>query len=235
MARFGSAPPKAYLGCFCGFDESNANSAGFLDLTKVDVEKFVDADDDALAKAVSASPKIIRAIAINKAPNLFYAEDVEPHHIESALMVAERADFMQRVGKALANRYADDGDEDIPVEKQIYNGFYSSADKSLLEEFQSSDWVKRRSLIPLFQDDRLKQLGRRLLVQENPENSSDETRRMFSEYLIEKWNTPKSEKPKWTTFESAESDLARAERDGICSTALLSEIREYFEDMKRNQ
>jgi len=55
------------------------------------------------------------------------------------------------------------------------------------------------------------------------------------QYLREKWNTPKSEKLKWTTFESAKSDLARAERDGICSTALLDEIRDYVEDVKGKQ
>lgn len=55
---------------------------------------------------------------------------------------------------------------------------------------------------------------------------------MFSEYLRERWNTPKSEKPKWTTFESAEADLERVEKNEACSVELVREIREYFEGMK---
>ena len=232
VARYGKTPPKAYIGCLCGFNENNGNSAGFLDLTLVDVEKFVDADDETLAKAVSASPKVIRAISINKAPNLFYAENVDPKYVEGARLVASRPDFKRRVGKALANRYPDEADEETPVEKQIYGEFYSNADKAALEVFQTSSWEKRRELILSFEDKRLKQLGRRLVVLENPESATQDEIESAKVYLRNKWNTPKSEKPKWTTFESAKADLLKATQDEIGSPDLLAEIRKYIEDME---
>lgn len=232
IERYGKAPPHAYLGCFCGFDENNKNSAGFFDLTLADINDYLDADEKTLADAVSKSPKVIRAISINKVPNLFYADDFDPEFIDAAKLIESRPDFQERVGKALANRYADKGDEEVPIEKQMFDGFYSNEDKKSLERFQNANWTERRQLIKSFKDQRLRQLGRRLAVFEDPDGSSPKELAKAREYLVQKWNTPKSEKPNWTTFGSAEKDLKKAKSDGIASVELIDEIRSYFDDMK---
>ena len=111
---------------------------GFLDLDLCDAS-IIDADDEELSKAVSKSPKRIRTVAVNKVPNLFPTTGQSVEQNALAELVSSHPDFQERVGQALANRYAD-SEAPEHVEQQIYaGGFYSSSDKELLEDWKTSD------------------------------------------------------------------------------------------------
>lgn len=232
--RFGGAP-QAYIGCFCGFSAGNANSAGFFDFNLADPADYVDADDDALANAVSASPKIIRSISINNAPNLFCARSINPKLLEKASLIQDRPDFQLRVGQALAARYKDkELDENRPVETKIYEGFYKNTDKALLRDFQSSDWTQRSDIVEQLEDPRLKQLGRRLVAFNSPRELDNNTKIAALKYLRDKWLTPADDKPKWTSFETAENDLLEIEEKRLVSTEILETWKTFFESRKRD-
>lgn len=232
--RFGG-PPRAYTGCFCGFSADNANSAGFFDLNSADPVDYVDADDDTLANAVSASPKIIRSISINNAPNLFYARSNDAKLFEKASLIQGRPDFQKRVGRALVARYKDRKiDENRPVETKIYEGFYTNADKALLRDFQSSDWTQRAGIVEQLEDPRLKQLGRRLIAFNSPQELDNNTKSAALEYLRNKWLTPADDKPKWTSFETVKNDLLEIEEKGMATVDVIEDWRAFFEDRKRD-
>lgn len=232
--RFGGAP-RAYTGCFCGFSTDNANSAGFFDLNLADPADYVDVDDDTLANAVSASPKIIRGISINNAPNLFYSRSNDPMLYEKASLIQGRPDFQMRVGRALAARYkGKELDENRPVETKIYEGFYTNTDKALLRDFQSSDWQQRADIIEQLEDPRIKQLGHRLVAFNSPRELDNNTKIAALEYLKHKWLAPVVDKPKWTSFETAENDLLEIEEKGLVSAENLEKWRVYFVRRKKN-
>ena len=54
--------------------------------------------------------------------------------------------------------------EELEIEEKIYDGFFDYDDRDLLEKFQESSWEDRLKIINRFHDDRLKQLGKRLIA-----------------------------------------------------------------------
>ena len=167
IERFGAAPPRSFVGVYAGTNPQNKNAMGFLDLDAGNVAEIVDADDEALMNAVSGTPKLIRSVSTNKAPNIFPITNPDPEHVAAAKLIAARPDFLKRVGQALADRFADQ-EEPSEVEKQIYGGFYSVADKHILQEFERVGWRHRANLIAKLEDHWLRQLGRRLIYWNAP-------------------------------------------------------------------
>jgi exodeoxyribonuclease-1 len=161
IERFGAAPPRSYFGAYVGTNPQNRNSAAFLDLDLCDAS-IIDANDQDLAKAVAASPKLIRTIAINKVPNVFPVANSSAAHSSLAQLVSARPEFHKRVGQALADRYAN-REPNQHVEQLIYDGFYSASDKQVLEDFTAADWRDRARIVTQLDDIRLKQLGMRLI------------------------------------------------------------------------
>lgn len=204
VLRFGGGPPRSYVGCFCGTSEGNATQAAFFDLEAGDPETLINADDAAIFEAVHGSPKIIRSIATNKAPALFSILKPEIEHQQKASSIAANATFRERVGRAMAARFEDGKPEpQIPIEKQIYDGFYSKADQALLTEFQQADWTRRHEIVAILGDFRLRQLGRRLVAFYGQELLSKPEVEQFESFVRERWYAPDVPVPEWTTFSSA--------------------------------
>ncbi len=204
IERFGAAPPRSYFGVFAGTNPQNSNSVAFLDLDLCDAS-IIDANDQDLAKAVAASPKLIRTIAINKVPNIFPVANPSSAHGSLARLVSAHPEFHQRVGQALADRYADKGPAQH-VEQLIYDGFYNAGDKRILEDFEVADWRDRAQVVAQLDDLRLKQLGMRLTFSNAPEFASKKYRSAASAAIRDRWLTKEQSTP-WTTKAIVEKQL----------------------------
>ncbi|MEH6648117.1 exonuclease domain-containing protein [Sulfitobacter sp.] len=232
IERFGAAPPRSYFGVFAGINPQNSNSVAFLDLDLCDAS-IIDADDQDLAKAVAASPKLIRTIAINKVPNVFLVANPSSAHGSLARLVSAHPEFHQRVGQALADRYADK-EPAQHVEQLIYDGFYNAGDKRVLEDFETADWRDRAQIVAQLDDLRLKQLGMRLIFSNAPEFTSKKYRSAASDAIRDRWLTKEPSTP-WTTKAIVEKQLheivsgEELDMDQICALqdfyhARISEI-----------
>ena len=209
VLRFGGGPPRAYVGCFCGTAAGNPTNAAFFDLEAADPEALIEADDAALFQAVDGTPQIIRSVATNKVPSLFPIANPDPDHLRKAALIAASPAFRARVGEAMAARYVEDpAAPPPPVEKQIYSGFYAKADRDLLAEFQRADWSRRREIVDLLADGRLRQLGRRLIAFHAPEIMTDDEAKQFEAFLRERWDAPDAPEIEWTTIASATRAIA---------------------------
>jgi exodeoxyribonuclease-1 len=204
VLRFGGGPPRSYVGCFCGISEGSATQAAFFDLQAGDPETLINADDVAIFEAVDGSPKIIRSIATNKAPALFSILNPEIEHQRKAAFIAANPAFRERVGRAMAARFEDGKTAPpVPIEKQIYGGFYSKVDQALLAEFQQADWARRHDIVGLLEDLRLRQLGRRLIAFYGQDVLSKFEIEQFEGFVHERWHAPDAPAPGWTTLSSA--------------------------------
>ena len=230
VERFGGGPPRATLGCFCGYSASNPNLAAFFDLEAGDPADFLTADDAALFAAVDATPKIIRSLSVNKTPALLSLPTPTDLQLRRAEVIANAPEFRARVAQALAARFPEDPAAPTPlVEKQIFGGFYSRADKALLVEFQRAEWRQRQELVAALSDPRLRQLGRRLVAFHAPQLLSLEERAQFEDWLSERWSSPDAPETEWMT-----ADKARRALDEICGNdgldqALIGEIEVYLQ------
>ena len=109
------------------------------------------------------------------------------------------------------------------MEERIYSGFYGNSDKELLEQFQTASWPERVSIINDFTDERLKQLGKRLIAFYAPELLTDEQRSAFKAFVQRRWNTSMDEAP-WTTAEHIWASL-----DELKSEIDESNWREFYQ------
>jgi exodeoxyribonuclease-1 len=230
VERFGGGLPRATIGCFCGTSASNPNQAAFFDLDAADPAEMLKADDAAVFAAVDVTPKIIRAFSINKSPALLAVAAPSAEQLRRAEVIANAPEFRTRVGQALAARFPEDPAAPTPpVEKQIYGGFYSHADKTLLAEFQRADWPRRQEMVATLADPRLRQLGRRLVAFHAPELLSAEERAQYEAWLLERWSAPDVPETEWTTLDRACSALDELRSDGGIDRGLVSEIEVYLQ------
>lgn len=228
VERFGASPPRSYYGVFAGKNPNNPNSVGFLDLDACDPASIIMADDATIERAVSASPKVIRTIAVNKAVNLFPIEHPNPVHTAGAAIVNSSAGFQERVGRALANRYAD-RDEPEHVEERIYSSFFSNAVKQTLEEFQNADWNTCFELLAKVEDVRLTQLGRRVLLANAPHLFSSAFRAKAEQSIRSKWMSNDPDVP-WTTKRDVEVQLDQLSENKIIEKLELDALREFYRE-----
>jgi exodeoxyribonuclease-1 len=134
-------------------------------------------DDEALAKRVARSPKILRKVKKNAAPMLCPLDEAPAQTlagIDPELWRARGRDI--RADQTLVKRLiavATAGETGYPpspyVERQIYDGFWSNADGRLLESFHAASWEDRVAITEKLQDPRLLWLARRLIFVERPE------------------------------------------------------------------
>jgi exodeoxyribonuclease-1 len=234
VLRFGGGPPRAFVGCFCGTATGNPTQAAFFDLEAGDPEALMQADDAALFQAVDGTPQIIRSIATNKVPSLFPIAKPDPDHLHKAALIAANPAFRVRVGLAMAARYVEDPvAPPPPVEKQIYGGFYSKADRDLLAEFQRADWPQRQEIVGLLTDARLRQLGRRLIAFHAPGALTAEEAAQFETFLRERWDAPDNPEIEWTTIASATRAIAELRVVPGADQTALDGVAEFIQRITR--
>jgi len=153
-----------------------------------------------------------------------------PVHIQRAEVIAQSPDFRSRVGNALAARFPQDPEAPPPpVEKQIFGGFYSHADKALLTEFQRADWLRRQEIAATLTDARLRQLGRRLVALHAPALLSPEERGQFDAWLRDRWSAPDVPETEWTTVDKSRRALSEIRAGGAVHGELVDEIEAYLQ------
>jgi len=230
VERFGGGPPHATVGCFCGMSASNANQAAFFDLDATDPADLLAVDDATLFAAVDATPKVIRAFSINKSPALLSVSTPSAIQVQRAHVIATAPDFRARVAQALAARFPKDPAAPLPpVEKQIYDGFYGHADKTLLAKFQPADWRRRQEIVSSLADPRLRQLGRRLVAFHAPDLLSTEERGQYEAWLRGRWSAPEDRETEWMTTVRAHAALDEMRADEGLDLGLVAEIEIFLQ------
>ena len=231
VERFAGGPPRATIGCFCGTSASNPNQAAFFDLDAADPAELLAADDATVFAAVDASPKVIRSLSINKSPALLSVPAPSAEHLQRAAVIADAPGFRARVAKALAARFPEDPAAPTPpVEKQIFGGFYSHADKARLTEFRRADWPRRQEIAAMLSDVRLRQLGRRLVALYAPELLSTEERAQYEAWLEGRWSAADAPEIEWTGKHRARAALVQMRTNGGVDPGLVDEIEAYLQD-----
>ena len=222
--RFGGNLPKTYTGCLCSIP-SNNNRVGFFDLDQSDPMDVILGDNELIEAAMQKSPQRIRNIAINQADTIRPAKNTNDEWDHICAVIEDNIDFRKTVSECIIDRYeSDEDDDEKTIEEKIYGGFYSNEDKSILEQFQLASWEERLNLLSRFSDERLKQLGRRLIAFNAPELLTTKEQDAFNAYLKNKW-TSEEEKTEWTTIKNVKEQLDKL-RDEGCNEALLERIKQ---------
>jgi len=229
VERFGAAPPRSYLGAYAGRSPDNPNSVGFMDLEMVDPVLLAGQGVDAIAAAVSSTPKQIRSVTVNKCPSLFAATEVPSEVLRRAQELAGMSDLHRTVGQAMAGRYAD---REAPkhIEQQIYGGFYSQADQRLLNQFQNADWETRVEIVQQLEDDRLRWLGQRIIHSNRPDLLEESDSTEWFRHIRDRWMSNDPDAP-WTTFEQVDRQIGEIADQGAMKQDAIDRLVEFYHDV----
>ena len=224
--RFGGHLPKTYTGCLCSIPSSN-NRVGFFDLDQSDPMDVILGDNELIEAAMQKSPQRIRNIAINQADTIRPAKNTndEWEHIcqlSKKILISER---LSQTASLTVMKVTEDDDEKT-IEEKIYGGFYSNEDKSILEQFQLASWEERLNLLSRLSDERLKQLGRRLIAFNAPKLLTQKEHDAFDTYLKHKWES-EDEKAEWITTIKVKEQLEELEKNG-CDLSVLNELKGFL-------
>ena len=114
------------------------------------------------------------------------------------------------------------------VEQQIYQGFYGQADQIALKGFGDADWFNRMEIISSFEDKRLRYLGLRLAMIEQPGLFDAKQLTAAADAIEKKWQHCPDNGNGWSTFGTVEEDLTEVERRDLVSAKDLEEMRAFF-------
>jgi exodeoxyribonuclease-1 len=231
--RFGGNAPKTYTGCLCGLPHNNKNMVGFFDLNQSDPMQLIHGTEQDIIEAMTKSPQRIRSLRLNQGDTIRPAstENFEWDHI-CAVIEGNEA-FQAMVSKCLENKYSEAEDIDLLVEEKIFAGFYSYQDKELLQKFQTSNWTGRLTLLGEVQDERIQQLGRRLVAFNAGHLLDDKYQDVVQEYLADKWSAGEAN-VRWATIASVHEQLSELEKEGF-DESLLEEMRIFYRNRIKAQ
>ncbi|MFY0624125.1 MAG: exodeoxyribonuclease I [Pelagimonas sp.] len=232
VGRFEAGPPKAIMGCLCGYAAKNQNQAHLFDLDAMDPQELITASDADLMAAMDAEPRTLRSISINKVPMLLPPATVTDEQRRRAQALAEAPELRQRLIATMTARYPADIDaRSQHVERQIFNGFYGWNDKARLKEFQGADWPRRQEIVATFEDARLRQIGSRLVAFYAPNLLSDKERRRYIAWRRERWNVPDETEVEWMTLEKARQALLEMQVGSAQESSSFGEIEEFIAEL----
>jgi exodeoxyribonuclease I len=225
LSDFYFGKPYAYIVTCIGRHEQNTSEHYVYDLA-VDPDSLSPLDEGRLRNRVKRSPKPVRRLKSNGAPVIVAQEDAPLIAKATVLGVDELArraeiihsdpDFCERLIAAF--QASDEPEEPSEyIESQIYSGFYTNDDKVLMERFHLVPWEQRAAILPQFRDERLRELGLRLIHIERPDLLPAEERvRRDRAWAIRLTSDPTN--LPWLTFAEAIEEI-----DGIIATAESSE------------
>ena len=144
----------------------------------------------------------------------------------------DNSKLQQRITKLLA----DDEQEyeaGATVEEQLYEGFYSSADKRLLDRFHAAPWSERWSIAKQFEDKRLKQLARRLIYFEQPDALPPSQQATIAKKMAARM-LGREKTGEWTCIPRALKEVRERWREASQEErALLKPLRKYLREREK--
>lgn len=174
-------------------------------------------DDDALAKRLTASPKPLREIALNKAPivldqstarRIGFAPEADIHSQSEFLASNEEACAkLLQTAAALKEPWP----EAEHLEQRIFEGFPSREDSARMEEFHRADWPGKAGLIRSFEDERLQQLAQRIVYASAPEALSEADRTRMAAAIAGRLHDDHADPDLWRTIPQAIEDLSEVQ------------------------
>lgn len=234
-------PTMRIMTAFAAMPKNDATWVGF-DLTQ-DPAPYLDLEADALRAVMKMKgQRPLHLIRTNGQPILFpiaaaplIVEQTGLNHIhltERAMAVRSHDGFRRRLEAALADFY-DEAEPARYVEEKIYDGFPSRSDERLRQQFEHSDWAARAGLCGQFEDDRLRELGQRLVLSEVPNLLAPGTRGALRRQLADRALSLDPDVP-WNTLAKARQEL-EALRDRATlppEQARLDDIAGYLESLE---
>ena len=193
-------------------------------------------DHEALAKRLTASPKPLRDIALNKAPIVLDQTTARNIGYVPETQTLSQGEFLASNEEACAKllQTASELKELWPeaehLEQRIFEGFPSREDSARMEDFHRADWPGKAGLIRTFEDERLQQLAQRLVYASAPEKLSEADRKRMADAIAGRLHDDDSDPDLWRTIPQATEELSEV-RGLEGGEAIAAEIESWLREI----
>lgn len=213
-------------------DPDNPSSALCFDLD-VNPDELQKLGTEELASRLNKKIKPVRRVRLNAAPILHEVASVASFHGVSPEHLVARAEKL-RGDQSLCDRLVlaakrAEADEPEHVEQRIHRTFSEDPDKERMVQFHAGDWAARAAIVETFDDDRLIELGRRLVYHHAPDALDLQARSAVQTFLAKRMTGHGHSEPPWLTLAKADADavklLAECSED---EAAIVHGVRAYI-------
>lgn len=215
-------------------DPDNPSSVICFDLD-VNPDDLQALSPQALVSRLGRKIKPIRRVRLNAAPILHDIFSAPSFHGSPAQHLVERAERV-RGDQALCERLViagkrADREASEHVEQRMHGTFSGDADKARMVQFHSSDWPTRAMIVESFDDDRLVELGRRIVFHHSPDVLDANVRSQIEATLARRVTGHGHVDPPWLTLAVADGDAVKLlSQCGEDDTAIVTGLRSYIAD-----
>ena len=160
---------RAVVGC--GQHPKNPTMQAVFDLHR-DPAEILNLSEEDLVEETKGPNRALRTVYANKMPalvDLGLVGDLQcliglppAEIVRRAAVVSADGQFAARVGKAMEQRYLPFEPAQL-VEQRMYEGFPSRADEGRMQSFHAADWPERAEIAETIENDRYRELARRLV------------------------------------------------------------------------
>ncbi|MFX0546123.1 exonuclease domain-containing protein [Roseovarius sp. S1116L3] len=224
---------RAVVGC--GHHPMNPTMQAVFNLRR-DPSEVLNLSEDDLAEEMKGPKRALRTVYTNKMPalvDLGLVGDLQgaiglptAEIVRRAAVVAADGLFAARVGVAMQQRYPP-FEPAVVVEGRMYEGFPSRADEARMQAFHAAGWIERAEIAEAIEDDRYRELARRIVFHQQPEALQPERRQMLEAWLQNRLQGRDGVEA-GRTLGDALTDLESIVKDETNASALL-EIQHWLE------
>lgn len=180
---------RAVVGC--GHHPKNPTMLAVFDLRR-DPAEVLNLSEEDLAEETKGPNRALRTVYANKIPalvDLGLVGDLQDaiglpkaEVVRRAAVVAADGQFAARAAVAMQKRYPPFEPVQV-VEGRMYEGFPSHTDEARMQAFHAADWDERAEIAEAIEDDRYRELARRIVFHGQPDALQPERQRTLEAWL----------------------------------------------------
>ena len=224
--------PYSYVVTEAARNSEDDKDIGLFDLAH-DPSNYISLSRDELVGVLNISPKVIRPVRSNKHPMLVPLDwpsehvrgDIPSDEVlrDRAQQIRQAGEFQQRLAEALPLRYEPREPSDH-VEERIYDDFVDDPNKAVMVKFHLMPLEKQYEVTQQFTDDRLSELGVRLLCGMDEDQVSEEDRAAYRALLQQRHHGEGD----WRSVNDALTEIDDIERENPSDADEFNRLREYI-------
>jgi len=233
--EFSYNKPHHWLVSAIAADPGNSGNVIAFNLEH-DPAELLTIGEESLKKWATSKPKPLRVIKVSNCPillDLSFAQgrvDILKIGEQEILRRGSLLQASPELRHRLLRVYVETREtyEESPwLEDQIYRGFPSRSDETLMREFQRASWARRMEISEQLEDERYRKIAKRIIFNEQPETLDGGTRDAFSRAVAQRWLS--NDKVPWLTIEIALAEIEeRREAASFEEASLLDDLEVYF-------
>lgn len=239
--EYNNGVPFSSLFTTLGANENDGNEIFAYNLS-FDPDEIIYLSDEKISNIINNNTNIVISFRSNACPAIFPEYDSPDfsgvNHLSTkeiqrrVTRVKNNSNFRERIIK-IACQNKKEWDSSPFVEKQIYDKFLTKNDQLLMDLFHKLPWESRYKFLEGISDERIRELGARIIYAERPDVLTLLTHNSYSSLFANR--ILENSECDWMTYEKAINQIEHLKEINPCDKSkIISDLRVYLDIISKN-